>query len=102
MPVSVIGSRVLQQIAPNTVTELFKGLPGLDVTGTGANQGRPMIRGQRGQRILLLQNGIRLNNSRRQQDFGALPALIDISGVERVEVVRGPASVLYGTDAIGG
>jgi outer membrane receptor protein involved in Fe transport len=102
MPVSVINSRVLQQIAPNTITELFKGLPGLDVTGTGANQGRPMIRGQRGQRILLLQNGIRLNNSRRQQDFGELPALIDISGVERVEVVRGPASVLYGTDAIGG
>ena len=45
---------------------------------------------------------LRLNNSRRQQDFGELPALIDVTGVERVEVVRGPASVLYGSDGIGG
>src|SRR4029079_4059732 len=63
---------------------------------------RPTIRGLGGQRILLLEDGLRLNNSRRQQDFGELPALSGISGVDRGEVVRGPASVLYGTDAIGG
>jgi len=102
MPVSVILPRTLQRIAPNTVAELFKNLPGLDVTGTGANQVRPVIRGQRGQRILLLENGIRLNNSRRQQDFGELPAIVDVSAVKRVEIARGPGSVLYGTDAIGG
>jgi outer membrane receptor protein involved in Fe transport len=45
---------------------------------------------------------MRLNNSRRQQDFGEIPALVDISEIERVEVVRGPSSVLYGSDAIGG
>jgi outer membrane receptor protein involved in Fe transport len=49
-----------------------------------------------------MQDGLRLNNSRRQQDFGEIPALVDPSEVERVEVVRGPSSVLYGTDAIGG
>ncbi|HSG06761.1 MAG TPA: TonB-dependent receptor [Longimicrobiales bacterium] len=101
-PVSVVQRRDLVQQMPNTVTDLFRGLPGLDVTGVGVNQGRPQIRGQRGQRILLLEDGIRLNNFRRQQDFGELPALVDVTGVDRVEVVRGPASVLYGSDAIGG
>ena len=45
---------------------------------------------------------MRLNNTRRQQDFGELVGLVDLSLIERVEVVRGPASVLYGSDAIGG
>ncbi len=102
VPMAVITPEILSDFMPNTVSDLFRGLPGLDVSGVGANQVRPMIRGQRGQRVLLLADGLRLNNSRRQQDFGELPALVDVSSLERVEVVRGPASVLYGTDAIGG
>lgn len=101
-PVVVIDStRVRAQLAQSPA-DLLKSEPGVDVLGTGVNQGRPMIRGQRGQRILLLADGLRMNNSRRQQDFGELPALVDPSMVSRIEVVRGPASVLYGTDAIGG
>ncbi len=101
-PVSVVQRRDLLEKMPNTVSDLFRTLPGLDVAGVGVNQGRPQIRGQKGQRILLLADGLRLNNSRRQQDFGELPALVDVHAVEQVEIVRGPASVLYGSDAIGG
>lgn len=101
-PVSVIDGTTLRERQPNTAADLFRELPGLDVTGTGTNQTRPTIRGQRGQRILLLEDGLRLNNSRRQQDFGEIPAITGMEDVDRVEVVRGPASVLYGTDAIGG
>ncbi len=86
----------------NGIADLFRNTPGLDVTGVGPNQGRISIRGQRGQRILMMENGVRMNNSRRQQDFGELPALVDPNALQRVEVIRGPASVLYGTDAIGG
>jgi outer membrane receptor protein involved in Fe transport len=100
--VSVIDSAMLRRRLPNTPVDAFRDLPGLDVTGVGTNQTRPTIRGLGGQRILLLEDGLRLNNSRRQQDFGELPAIAGISGIDRVEVVRGPASVLYGTDAIGG
>jgi hemoglobin/transferrin/lactoferrin receptor protein len=101
-PVAVIDQHRIQESNANTVTDLFRTQAGLDVTGVGANQARPSIRGQRGQRILLLQDGMRLSNSRRQQDFGELPALVNVNSVQRVEVVRGPASVLYGSDAIGG
>lgn len=101
-PVTVLDAALLRQRSPAAVTELFREQPGLDVIGVGANQLRPAIRGQRGQRILLLQDGLRLGNTRRQQDFGELPALVDPTSLERVEIVRGPSSVLYGTDAIGG
>ncbi len=101
-PISVVQRRDLMEKAPNSIGDLFRDLPGLDVTGVGVNQARPQIRGQRGQRILLLSDGMRLNNSRRQSDFGEIPAVVDVNGVERVEVLRGPASVLYGSDAIGG
>lgn len=100
--VSVISSAMVRERLASTPIELFRLLPGLDVTGVGSNQARPQIRGQRGQRILLLEDGLRLNNSRRQQDFGELPALSGLTGIASVEVVRGPSSVLYGTDAIGG
>ena len=100
--VSFVDTATIRRSMPNSVADLFRDLAGVDVTGVGTNQVRPSIRGQRGQRILLLEDGIRLNNSRRQQDFGELPSLVATSDVERVEVVRGPASVLYGTDAIGG
>jgi hemoglobin/transferrin/lactoferrin receptor protein len=101
-PVSVINRKRLVEKAPNNITELLTELPGVDVNGVGANQSRPVVRGFRGQRILIMEDGIRMNNSRRQQDFGEIPALVDISELDRIEVVRGPASVLYGSDAIGG
>lgn len=101
-PVSVVDSALVRERQPNNAADLMQVLPGVDINGVGANQQRPTIRGQRGQRILVLKNGLRMNNARRQADFGELPAIVDINTVERIEVVRGPASVLYGSDAIGG
>ena len=101
-PVTVFDRSDFRTKAPNTLTDLFRGQSGLDVSGVGLSQVRPVIRGQVGERILVLADGQRLNNSRREQDFGEIPGLFDVSTIERVEVVRGPASVLYGSDAIGG
>lgn len=101
-PVSVINRLEIERKMPETATDLLRTLPGVDVNGVGPQQPRPIIRGQRGQRILVMEDGIRLNNPRRQSDFGELPSLVDTNGVEQVEVVRGPGSVLYGSDAIGG
>ena len=101
-PITVIDSTTIREKLANGATDVFRDVAGLDVSGVGPNQRRPEIRGQRGQRILLLQDGLRLNNARRAQDFGELPALAGLNSVGQVEVVRGPSSVLYGTDAIGG
>lgn len=102
VPVTVVDSVTLAGRQANNAAELLTDLAGLDANGTGPNQGRPVIRGQFGQRILLLEDGLRMNNSRRQSDFGELPSLVAVEALAQVEVVRGPASVLYGSDALGG
>lgn len=99
---TVITRADLNRRPMGSVIDFFADLPGLDLTGVGPNQGRPVIRGFSGQRVLLLDDGLRVNNTRRQQDFGELPALVPHTGLDRVEILRGPASVLYGSDAIGG
>ncbi len=101
-PVIVIDAQRIGEIRPNNAADLLRDEPGVDVNGIGLNQARPIIRGQRGLRVLFLENGLRMNNARRQTDFGEATGLVDIDNVETVEVVRGPASVLYGSDAIGG
>lgn len=101
-PVTVIREEQIIQKAPQNAAELLREQPGVDVNGIGPNQGRPVIRGQRGLRVLFLENGLRMNNARRQTDFGEITGLVDLQSVGTIEVVRGPASVLYGSDAIGG
>ncbi|MGZ8853836.1 MAG: TonB-dependent receptor plug domain-containing protein, partial [Thermoanaerobaculia bacterium] len=101
-PVTVIRAEEIRRKAPQNAADLLREQPGVDVTGVGPNQTRPVIRGQRGLRVLLLENGLRINNPRRQTDFGEITGLVDLQSVSTIEVVRGPASVLYGSDAIGG
>ncbi len=101
-PVTVLGAEEIERRAPDNAADLLRDEPGVDVNGVGPNQERPVIRGQRGLRVLFLENGLRLNNARRQTDFGEITGLVDVDEVETLEVVRGPASVLYGSDAVGG
>jgi outer membrane receptor protein involved in Fe transport len=101
-PVTVIREETITQKLPQNAADLLREQPGVDVNGVGPNQERPVIRGQRGLRVLFLENGLRMNNPRRQTDFGEMTGLVDLNSVSTIEVVRGPASVLYGTDAIGG
>jgi len=101
-PVTVVTRQEIERQQPDNAADLLREQPGVDVNGVGPNQARPVIRGQRGLRVLFLEDGLRLNNPRRQTDFGEISGLIDLDSVSSVEVVRGPASVLYGSDAIGG
>ncbi len=101
-PVTVLPAAEIARQQPDNAADLLRNQPGVDVQGVGPNQARPIIRGQRGLRVLFLEDGLRLNNARRQTDFGEITGLVDVASVDAVEVVRGPASVLYGSDAIGG
>lgn len=101
-PVTVVNQQTIEERAPDNPTALLRDQPGVDVNGVGPNQQRPVIRGQRGLRVLFLENGLRMNNPRRQSDFGEITGLSEVEEMQSLEVVRGPASVLYGSDAIGG
>ena len=103
-PVDVLeGERIERLQADNVVADLFPLEAGLEVEGEGPFLGLPVLRGLRGNRVLVLVDGQRLNNSREAINFGGVqPGLVDVSSIESVEILRGPASVLYGSDAIGG
>ncbi len=73
--------------------------PGVNVISTGASIGKPVIRGLSGNRVLTYAQGIRLEN----QQFGEEHGLgLNANGQESVEIIKGPASLLYGSDAMGG
>jgi len=92
----------LQQLKNKGAATLIDGigtLTGVSVVSTGVGIGKPVIRGLRGNRVLVYTQGIRLEN----QQFGDEHGLgIDESSIESVEVIKGPASLLYGSDALGG
>ena len=103
VPISVVSSDTLGREQPVKMVDSLKQLPNMDVSGEGPFRGLPTIRGLNSNRVLVLVDGQRLNNARESTDFaGIQPALVDLSLVDRIEVVRGPSSVLYGSDAIGG
>ena len=84
--------------APDALREV----PGVLVQKTAYGQGSPFIRGFTGFRTLLLVDGIRLNNSTFREGPNQYFSTVDLLSVDRFEVVKGPSSVLYGSDAIGG
>lgn len=85
-----------------TVPEALKYEPGIMVQKTGHGQGSPYIRGFTGFRTLYLIDGIRLNNSVFRDGPNQYANTIDPYSISRMEVVKGPSSALYGSDAIGG
>src|SRR5947208_2321697 len=74
-------------------------LPGVTALTTGAQIGKPVIRGLAGARVLVLANGNRLEDYSWSDEDG--PS-VDARLAQRLELIRGPASVLYGSDALGG
>lgn len=103
VPVSVVGREEIEQKAVNSIGDIFRSLPGTSTVNEGGFQVRPRIRGLDSNRVLILVDGERLNNSRTSTgQSGVEIGLVDVSQIESVEVVRGSGSVLYGTDALGG
>jgi iron complex outermembrane receptor protein len=83
---------------PNFMESLTK-VPGVDMIAKGQGVSKPVIRGLSMNDVLVMNNGVRLENYQFSENH---PLGIDDNDVERVEIIKGPASLLYGSDAIGG
>ncbi|MGJ5640983.1 TonB-dependent receptor [Formosa sp. S-31] len=82
-----------------TLSEGISNIAGVESISTGVSIGKPVIRGLSSNRVLVYTQGVRLEN----QQFGDEHGLgINDAGIESVEVIKGPASLLYGSDALGG
>lgn len=85
--------------ANKNLTDKLAEIPGVNTVSTGNGIGKPVIRGISGNRVLTYTQGIRLENFQSGEKHGLG---INESGIESAEVIKGPASLLYGSDALGG
>lgn len=100
--VSAVTPLDLERKMPRTTPEALRELPSVMLQKTSHGQGSPYLRGFTGFRTLMLVDGIRLNNSTFRDGPNQYWNTIDALAVDHMEVVRGPSSVMYGSDAIGG
>lgn len=100
-PVDVIQFDIndLQQSTSPTLMQALTNVAGVSMVGTGTAIGKPVIRGLSYNRVLVFSDGIPIDN----QQFGDEHGLgISEIGIEKVEIIKGPSSLLYGADAMGG
>lgn len=99
LPASELSGDELRLETSVSIARVLERLPGLRMLSTGEQVGKPVVRGLSGPRVLVLDNGLRLEDQSWSDEDG--PS-VDARLADRIEVIRGPASVLYGSDAIGG
>ncbi|TXH71852.1 MAG: TonB-dependent receptor [Lysobacteraceae bacterium] len=99
---TIVGGPRLRETAPQTPMDALHGEPGTFVQQTTPGQGVVIVRGLKGSEVLHLVDGFRLNNAIFRNAPNQYIALVDGQSLERIEVVRGPSSTLYGGDAMGG
>ncbi len=98
--VNSIGALELAQKNPISIGEALQDQLGVANRSFGPASGRPVIRGFDGDRVLVLQDGLRVGGIAAQSGDEVEP--VDLLSLDRVEVVKGPATLLYGSNAIGG
>ncbi|GGG99846.1 TonB-dependent receptor [Polaribacter pacificus] len=99
MKVERMTAAALKRTGAPTLINGLASISGVSQISTGASIGKPVIRGLSGNRVLVYAQGVRLEN----QQFGDEHGLgISDEGIESIEVIKGPASLLYGSDALGG
>jgi outer membrane receptor protein involved in Fe transport len=100
--VTVVERETLRRRVPLIVTDHLRGEPGVYLQQTTPGQGAPIVRGLKGSEVLHVVDGFRLNNGIFRNAPNQYLALVDAWNLERIELVRGPASALHGGDAMGG
>lgn len=100
--IHVVNERELRDNSPASTPQALENEIGVYMQRTNTASGAPILRGMLGQHVLLLVDGVRLNNSITRFGPNQLLNTIDPYQIQQVEVMLGPGSVLYGSDALGG
>ena len=101
-PVAItrVSSKAIDRtVESNLIDALVKNVPGLNAVKTGPNISKPFIRGLGYNRVLTLYDGIRQEGQQWGDEHGIE---VDAYAIDRAEVIKGPASLLYGSDAVAG
>jgi iron complex outermembrane receptor protein len=99
-PTTVLAGQELDKQLEMSLGETLENEPGIASRSFGPAPARPVIRGLDGDRVLILQDGQRVGDLSSQSGDHAVA--INPAAAQRIEVVRGPATLLYGANAIGG
>ena len=99
-PIHVLGGEDLETSATTSLGEAIDSLTGVSIADYGSAIGQPIIRGMSGSRVKVLNNGL----VTRDVSFLGPDHMneVDLNNIEQIEIVRGPASLLYSNGAIGG
>ena len=100
VPVKVLNGRELSLRRESTLGETLNGIPGVTSTQFGPNASRPVIRGLDAERVRIMQNGVGILDASSLSFDHAIS--LDPLIIEQIDVVRGPAALLYGGSAVGG
>ncbi len=99
VPIITVNSRELQQNLNTNIIDAIAKLPGVSAVTTGPNVSKPFIHGLGFNRVLTLFDGVRQEGQQWGDEHGIE---IDENAVDRIEIVKGPASLIYGSDALAG
>ncbi len=94
-----ISAKEYMRIGAMNISEAVTRVPGVWQLSTGTGVSKPVIRGLYGNRIGIMVNGIRFDNQQWQDEHGLV---MSSDGIDNIEVIKGPKSLLYGPEAIGG
>jgi iron complex outermembrane receptor protein len=99
--VAYIDTRKLDDlnVIPGTIGDALANIPGVYQSSAGVGISKPVIRGMQGVRVLTMLNGLRIENQQWSGDHGNVFTSL---GIGSVEIIKGPASLMFGADALGG
>ncbi len=99
VPIQVVGVKELRQVSTANIVDAIANQPGVSQLTTGGGISKPVIRGLGSNRIVCIADGIRQEGQQWGDEHGLE---LDGAGVSQVEIIKGPASLMYGSDAMAG
>lgn len=100
--IAVFSNKDIQNSVPQTSADMLAKIPGVKVQKTQFGGGSPVLRGMEANRILLVVDGVRMNNAIYRKGHLQNSITVSPSMLDKTEVLFGPSSVIYGSDALGG